>query len=73
MNIEKYGQRINLKSIEETLGETAYHEAGHAVISKILSPDIKIEQITIVPRARSLGFVSFDTEDNYSNNSKKDF
>jgi cell division protease FtsH len=35
-------------------------------------PKIKIEQITITPRSDTLGFVSFDSEDNYSNMSKND-
>lgn len=61
INIIKYGEIIeNNKSIEETLEQTAYHEAGHAVISKTLFPNKDIEQITIVPRIQSLGFVSYE-------------
>jgi ATP-dependent Zn protease len=72
INIEKYGNRITGKSIEEMLGETAYHEAGHAVISKVLNPDTKIEQITVTPREDTLGFVSYDVDSLSSNPSKKD-
>jgi len=72
INIEKYGNRVTGKSIEEMLGETAYHEAGHAVISKVLNPDTKIEQITVTPREDTLGFVSYDMEGSNSNPSKKD-
>ncbi|MEA2020096.1 MAG: AAA family ATPase, partial [Campylobacterota bacterium] len=72
INIEKYGHRVTGKSIEEMLGETAYHEAGHAVISKVLNPDAKIEQITVTPREDTLGFVSYDVEGSNSNPSKKD-
>ena len=72
INIVKYGNRSQEKSIGTILAETAYHEAGHAVISKSLMPHIAIEQITITPRERSLGFVSYNTEDNNANPSKKD-
>ncbi len=72
INIIKYGQRVLEKSIDLILEETAYHEAGHAVISKILMPQIKIEQITITSREDTLGFVSFDSEQTISNPSKKD-
>lgn len=72
INIEKYGNRITGKSIEEMLGETAYHEAGHAVISKVLNPKTKIEQITVAAREDTLGFVSYDLESSNSNPSKKD-
>lgn len=72
INVEKYGNRITGKSIEEMLGETAYHEAGHAVISKVLNPNTKIEQITVTPREDTLGFVSYNLENSSSNISKKD-
>lgn len=72
INIEKYGRRLTNKSILEEIDETAYHEAGHAIISKVLMPNVKIEQITITPRDNTLGFVSFDSENNYSNLSKSD-
>jgi ATP-dependent Zn protease len=72
INIEKYGKRVTNKSIEDELDETAYHEAGHAIISKILMPDIKIEQITVTPREDTLGFVSYDLSSASSSLSKKD-
>lgn len=72
INIIKYGERLKGNSLKELTDATAYHEAGHAVISKILSPDIKIEQITIVPRDEALGFVSYNNEENISNLTKED-
>lgn len=72
INIEKYGKKIQNKSIEESLKETAYHEAGHAVISKILNPKVKIEQITVTAREDTLGFVAYNMEDSQSNPSKQD-
>ena len=72
INTIKYGEKITSLSIKEILEETAYHEAGHAIISKILMPQIKITQITITPRGKSLGFVSFSNEDKYSNLTRED-
>ncbi len=65
INNIKYGQKVDkkrIRNIEEDLKKTAYHEAGHAVLSYILLPDIKIEQVTITPRAEALGFVSYSDE-----------
>lgn len=73
INTIKYGERINSKSILETLKETAYHEAGHAVISRVLMPEIKIEQITVAPRNDALGFVSFNNEDSFGGMSREQF
>ena len=72
INTVKYGEKIEDVDITKTLEETAIHEAGHAVISKILRFELKIEQITITPRNKALGFVAYNYEDNYKNLSKKD-
>ena len=75
INIIKYGHKIEkqmVKTLEEELKMTAYHEAAHAVISSILLPHIKIEQVTIAPRSKMLGFVSYDAEDQLSNVTKED-
>lgn len=63
INIIKYGTRITNKSIEQLVTSTAYHEASHAVISHVLMPEVKIEQITVVPRNDALGFVSYNVDD----------
>ncbi|BCD60213.1 MULTISPECIES: AAA family ATPase [unclassified Nitratiruptor] len=65
INNIKYGQKIDkkrIRNLEKDLHKTAYHEAGHAVVSYLLLPDIKIEQVTITPRAEALGFVSYTDE-----------
>lgn len=71
INTVKYGERIDI-DIRSVLESTAIHEAGHAVISKILNPEIAIEQITITPRNRALGFVVYSNENNYKNLTKED-
>ena len=75
INIIKYGHKIDkamVRNLEEEMKMTAYHEAAHAVISFFLLPHIKIEQVTIAPRSRTLGFVSYNADDQLSNVTKKE-
>ncbi len=75
INIIKYGHKVEkqmVESLEEELRMTAFHEAAHAVLSVLLLPHIKIEQVTITPRSKTLGFVSYNDEDQLSNVTKKD-
>lgn len=64
INLIKYGHKLDLSKEKLRLETTAVHEAGHLVAQWYLSPETKIEQITIVARSNSLGFVSFDHGDN---------
>jgi len=73
INIQKYGKRVTNKTPEDELKEVAYHEAGHAVIAKVLMPEIKIEQVTIVPRENAQGFVTFSMENEITSLSKEEF
>lgn len=73
INIIKYGSKLekkHLRNLEEDLRMTAFHEAGHAVLSYLLLPNTKIEQVTIAPRLRTLGFISYSFEDFPSNLSR---
>lgn len=73
INIIKYGYKLekkHMRNLDEELRITAYHEAGHAVLSFLLLPDIKIEQVTIAPRLQVLGFISYTLEDFPGNISK---
>jgi len=75
INIIKYGHKIEkqmVKNLEEELKMTAFHEAAHAVLSALLLPHIKIEQVTIAPRSKMLGFVSYNDEDQVSNVTKEE-
>jgi cell division protease FtsH len=75
INIIKYGHKIEkqmVKNLEKELEMTAYHEAAHAVISSLLLPHIKIEQVTIAPRSKMLGFVSYNADDELSNVTKEE-
>lgn len=70
INIIKYGRKIDDNRFASALIETAYHEAGHAVVSKVLNPLEIIEQITVMPRSNALGFVSFSENEHYINQTK---
>jgi len=72
INRVKYGEKIEDIDISHTLEATAIHEAGHAVISKILRPELKVTQITIIPRDKTLGFSAYENENEYKNLSKQD-
>lgn len=43
---------------------TAYHEAGHAIVTKIVDPKEKVHQISIIPSGRANGYtLSLPNED----------
>lgn len=62
INIIKYGTPVTLAVNDLQLQETAYHEAAHAVVSLILLPERRIEQVTVTARSNAHGMVSFDQE-----------
>jgi cell division protease FtsH len=46
---------------------TAYHEAGHALVSKFTPESTPVHKITIIPRGRALGFTAYiPDEDKYT-------
>ena len=52
---------------EEEKRATAYHEAGHAIVSIILPTQDPVHQISIIPSGRALGYtLSLPTEDKNS-------
>lgn len=40
---------------DEDKRDTAYHEAGHAVIAKLLKDADPVYKVSIIPRGRALG------------------
>jgi cell division protease FtsH len=52
---------------EEERRNTAYHEAGHAIVAKMLPGTDPVHKVTIIPRGRALGVtMQLPTEDRYS-------
>lgn len=64
---EKKSKRV----IEEERKLTAYHEAGHAIVTRALPGTDEVNMITIVPRGRAGGFTAFLPEDDRSFRSRK--
>ncbi|MBA6356627.1 MULTISPECIES: AAA family ATPase [unclassified Colwellia] len=56
---------------EEEKRRTAYHEAGHLLVNKILFPKQRIDFVTIEPRNQSLGFVATRAAEEYESYSKR--
>lgn len=48
-------ERKNYVISEENRRITAYHEAGHAIVAKLLPETDPLHKITIIPRGRALG------------------
>jgi cell division protease FtsH len=42
---------------------TAYHEAGHAIVVRLVSTTVKVDRVTIIPSGRAGGFTSFKPDE----------
>lgn len=64
-------ERKSMVMPEEERRNTAYHEAGHALIGKILPKCDPVHKVTIIPRGRALGVtMSLPAQDRYSYDSE---
>ncbi|MCP4167420.1 MAG: ATP-dependent zinc metalloprotease FtsH [Chloroflexi bacterium] len=52
---------------------TAYHEAGHAVVAKILDPENPIQKVTIIPRGQAAGYAWQVPQEERTLHRKEDF
>jgi cell division protease FtsH len=60
-------ERKSLILSEEEKRTTAYHEAGHALVAKILPGTDPVHKVTIIPRGRALGLtMQLPTDDRYT-------
>ena len=66
MGAEKKSRKITEK--EKKL--TAYHEAGHAIVSKLIDEDEKVHQVSIIPRGRAGGYTMYTPKEDVFYSSK---
>lgn len=62
-------ERKSLIITEEEKRSTAYHEAGHALVAKLIPGSDPVHKVTIIPRGRALGvthFLPIDENHTYS-------
>jgi cell division protease FtsH len=60
-------ERKSMILSEKEKNITAYHEAGHAIISKLMKHTDPVHKVTIIPRGRALGVtMSLPEEDRYT-------
>jgi cell division protease FtsH len=62
-------ERKSLLISDEEKKSTAYHEAGHALVAKLIPGSDPVHKVTIIPRGRSLGSTTtlpMDEKHNYS-------
>jgi cell division protease FtsH len=52
---------------------TAYHEAGHAVVAKVLDSENTLQKVTIIPRGQAAGYAWQVPEEEKTLYSKEDF
>lgn len=60
-------ERRTMVMSEEEKANTAYHEAGHAIVGYVVPEHDPIHKVSIIPRGRALGVTQFlPEEDKYS-------
>ena len=64
-------ERKSMAISEEDKKITAYHEAGHALVGKMLKGTDPIHKVTIIPRGMALGLTQFLPEEDRLNLSKR--
>jgi cell division protease FtsH len=59
-------ERKSMVMTEEDKKLAAYHEAGHAIVAKLLPGAQPIHKATIIPRGQTMGMVSFLADERHS-------
>ena len=60
-------QKKSMKIKESERKKTAYHEAGHAIVSYVLPTQDPVHQISVIPSGKALGYtLNLPQEDKYS-------
>jgi len=65
-------ERRSMVMSEEEKKNTAYHEAGHAIVGRLVPEHDPVYKVSIIPRGRALGVTMFlPEEDSYSQSKKQ--
>ncbi|MDH5710288.1 MAG: ATP-dependent zinc metalloprotease FtsH [Gammaproteobacteria bacterium] len=65
-------ERRSMVMSEDEKRNTAYHEAGHAIVGRLVPEHDPVYKVSIIPRGRALGVTMFLPEaDTYSQSKKK--
>jgi cell division protease FtsH len=65
-------ERRSMVMSEDDKRMTAYHEAGHAIVGRLVPEHDPVYKVTIIPRGRALGVTMFlPEEDQYSQSKRK--
>lgn len=66
-------ERRSLTMTPEVLTNTAYHEAGHAIVGYLMPDQPAVHKVTIIPRGGALGVTFFLPKDDSVSHSKEFF
>lgn len=58
---------------EEDKKITAFHEAGHAIVSRMLQPNQVVQEVSIIPRGMAAGYTLTNDKDSESHHKSKKF
>ena len=73
LKVEMGPSKKNRKIDEEDRKTTAYHEAGHAIITRLSKHyKLEVQEVTIIPRGFSGGLTSRVPEKEYTQNTKEE-
>ncbi|MDP5030273.1 MAG: ATP-dependent zinc metalloprotease FtsH [Paraglaciecola sp.] len=64
-------ERKNMVMSEEEKTNTAYHEAGHAIVGKLVPEHDPVYKVSIIPRGRALGVTMYLPEQDRYSHSKR--
>ncbi len=66
------GERKSMVMNDDERKLTAYHEAGHAIVGRLVPDHDPVYKVSIIPRGRALGVTMFlPEEDRYSNSRQR--
>ena len=66
-------ERRSIILSDEEKKTTAYHEAGHALVAKLIPGTDPVHKVTIIPRGMALGLTQYLPVDDRHSRSRKDF